>query len=36
MKGHETPLNYLSRAMEYTLALANIGESMKDKDHRYF
>nr|KAJ0190978.1 hypothetical protein LSAT_V11C800451450 [Lactuca sativa] len=36
MKGHETPLNYLSRAMEYTLALANIGKSMKDNDHWYF
>ena len=32
MKGDETPINYLSRAMEYASALANIGEGMKDKD----
>nr|KAJ0193130.1 hypothetical protein LSAT_V11C800422040 [Lactuca sativa] len=32
MKSDETPLTYLSRAMEYASALANIGEPMKDKD----
>lgn len=32
MKGDETPLTYLSRAMAYASTLANIGEPMKDKD----
>jgi len=32
MKGDETPIAYLSRAQEYSTALANIGEPMKDKD----
>ncbi|KAK1429018.1 hypothetical protein QVD17_11217 [Tagetes erecta] len=32
MKGDETPTAYLTRAQEYAIALANIGEPMKDKD----
>ncbi|XP_022039313.1 uncharacterized protein LOC110941927 [Helianthus annuus] len=32
MKGDETPIAYLTRAMEYASALSNIGEPMKDKD----
>lgn len=32
MKGDETPLKYLSRAMKYASALANVGEPMNDKD----
>lgn len=32
MKRDETPFTYLSRAMEYTLSLANTGEYIKDND----
>lgn len=32
MKGDETPLNYLSRGQDYTTALANIDEHVKDKN----
>ncbi|KAD2804123.1 hypothetical protein E3N88_37500 [Mikania micrantha] len=32
MKADETPTTYLQRAQEYSSALANIGEPLKDKD----
>lgn len=32
MKGDEASSQYLTRAQEYSDALANIGEPMKDKD----